>query len=67
MRASDDRHICRPGATYASGLVDEPVAPGDGARLASGKELTYTGVNLCETNAVTLNRRADGTTWIDYD
>ncbi len=37
------------------------------ARLASGKELTYAGVNLCETSAVTLNRRADGTTWVDYD
>ena len=37
------------------------------ARLASGKELTYAGVNLCETSAVALNRRADGTTWVDYD
>ena len=37
------------------------------ARLASGKELTYGGVNLCETSAVTLNRRGDGTTWVDYD
>ncbi|WP_205481481.1 hypothetical protein [Sphingomonas arenae] len=37
------------------------------ARLSSGKELVYSGVNLCETSAVTLNRRADGTTWVDYD
>ena len=37
------------------------------ARLASGKELVYSGVNLCETSAVTLNQRADGTIWVDYD
>ena len=37
------------------------------ARLASGKELVYSGVNLSETSAVTLNRRADGTSWVDYD
>ena len=36
-------------------------------RLASHEELTYAGVNLCETSAVALNRRADGTTWVDYD
>ena len=36
-------------------------------RLASGKELVYSGVNLCETSGVTLNQRADGTIWVDYD
>lgn len=37
------------------------------ARLAGGEELVYVGVNLCETSAVTLNRRGDGTVWVDYD
>lgn len=36
-------------------------------RLASGKDVVYSGVNLCETSAVRLNRRADGTIWVDYD
>lgn len=36
-------------------------------RLASGTEVVYSAVNLCETSAVTLNRRADGTIWVDYD
>lgn len=37
------------------------------ARLSGGQELIYAGVNLCETSAVTLNRRVDGTVWVDYD
>jgi hypothetical protein len=34
---------------------------------AAGATLTWRGVNLCETSSVTLNRRADGTLWVDYD
>jgi hypothetical protein len=37
------------------------------AKLAGGGEATWSGVNFCETKAVTLNRRPDGTTWADYD
>lgn len=47
--------------------TDEQCAFDVRARLASGKELVYAGVNFCETSAVTLNLRADGTTWVDYD
>ncbi|NJC06720.1 hypothetical protein GGQ97_002513 [Sphingomonas kaistensis] len=36
------------------------------ARLA-GSEITWTSVNLCDVRIVTLNRRADGTLWVDYD
>ena len=32
-----------------------------------GAEVVWNGVNLCDTKAVTLNRRADGTRWADYD
>jgi hypothetical protein len=36
-------------------------------KLAGGAEVTWSGVNFCETKVVTLNRRPDGTTWADYD
>jgi hypothetical protein len=28
---------------------------------------TWLSVNLCDVKSVTLNRRADGTLWVDYD
>ncbi|HVF83006.1 MAG TPA: hypothetical protein VM913_02385 [Sphingomicrobium sp.] len=34
---------------------------------AAGAVLAWRGVNLCETSSVTLNRRADGVLWVDYD
>lgn len=37
------------------------------AKLAGDGEATWSGINFCETKAVTLNRRPDGTTWADYD
>ena len=27
----------------------------------------WTDVNLCDVKVVTLNRRSDGTLWVDYD
>lgn len=35
--------------------------------LPGGQVVTWSGVNLCDVRAVTLNRRADGTIWVDYD
>lgn len=37
------------------------------AKLAGGGEASWSGVNFCETKVVTLNRRPDGTAWVDYD
>jgi hypothetical protein len=34
---------------------------------AGNSVLAWSGVNLCETSSVTLNRRADGVLWVDYD
>lgn len=36
------------------------------AALPDGKAIIWSGVNLCETTRATLNRRADGTSWVDY-
>ena len=32
-----------------------------------GAEFTWPSVNLCDVRSVTLNRRPDGTLWVDYD
>ena len=37
------------------------------AALPDGTAVTWVGVNLCETKRATLNRREDGTSWVDYD
>jgi hypothetical protein len=36
------------------------------AKLAGGATALWSGVNLCEVNAVVLNRNASGATWADY-
>ena len=37
------------------------------ATLAGGASAVWSGVNLCEAKAVTLNRTAAGAVWVDYD
>jgi hypothetical protein len=37
------------------------------ASLADGGTATWSGVNLCGTSRLTLQRRASGETWVDYD
>jgi hypothetical protein len=32
-----------------------------------GAPATWSSVNLCDVKTVTLNRRSDGTLWVDYD
>ena len=60
-----------------------PVAPAPGARGSvqfedpdcafdiranvGGGETVWSGVNLCDATAVTLNRNASGAVWVDYD
>lgn len=36
------------------------------AMLAGGATAVWSGVNLCEVNAVVLNRNESGATWADY-
>ena len=33
----------------------------------AGANVTWPSVNLCDVKSVTLNRRPDGTLWVDYD
>ena len=35
--------------------------------LAGGVTAVWSGVNLCEAKAVTLNRNESGAAWVDYD
>ena len=37
------------------------------ASLAGGATAVWSGVNLCEAKAVTLNRSDSGAVWVDYD
>lgn len=37
------------------------------AKLGNGQTAVWSGVNLCETNIVTLRRSDSGATWVDYD
>ena len=37
------------------------------ANLAGGATAVWSGVNLCEAKAVTLNRSDSGAVWVDYD
>lgn len=47
--------------------VDPDICAYDVRATAASGQLTWRGVNLCETRSVTLNRRADGALWVDYD
>lgn len=69
-----------PGGAWASiapGLSPGARAParasGDGcafdlrAEVAGAGTVVWRDINFCETRTLTLNRRADGTAWVDYD
>lgn len=72
--------IRRTGTADWQSLAAAP-GPGAGAPVAfsdpdcafdirasvTGGTATWTGVNLCGTSRVTLQRRASGETWVDYD
>jgi hypothetical protein len=60
------------GALSAGARGNEPAPAGDlcafDIRAKAGNSLvTWENVNLCDVKVVTLNRRADGTSWVDYD
>ena len=58
-----------PGAGSSSGVTfsDPDCAFDLRASLAGGGTATWSGVNLCGTSRLTLQRRASGETWVDYD
>jgi hypothetical protein len=57
----------RAGGQAAVQFADEDCAFDIQARLAGGAIATWSGVNLCDAKAVTLNRSASGAVWVDYD
>jgi hypothetical protein len=55
-----------PGARQRVDFSDPDCAFDIQAKLAGGTTAVWSGVNLCEVNAVVLNRNASGVTWVDY-
>ena len=55
------------GSRMAVAFTDPDCAFDVQARLADGKSVTFTGVNLCDATVVTLNRGPGGDLWVDYD
>lgn len=68
------------GSWHGLGTVSLPdnaraVMPAPGGDLCAfdiratlaGKVVIWPSVNLCDVRSVTLNRRADGILWVDYD
>ena len=57
----------RAGARGAVQFADEDCAFDIQAKLSGGATAIWSGVNLCDAKAVTLNRSASGAVWVDYD
>ena len=57
----------RAGAKGSVSFTDKDCAFDIQGTLAGGITAVWSGVNLCEANAVTLNRNAAGAVWVDYD
>jgi hypothetical protein len=57
----------RAGARGAVQFSDTDCAFDIQVTLAGGVNAVWSGVNLCEAKAVTLNRNDSGAAWVDYD
>ena len=57
----------RAGARGAVSFDDADCAFDIQANLSGGITAVWSGVNLCEAKAVTLNRSDSGALWVDYD
>ena len=57
----------RAGARGSIPFEDDDCAFDIQATLAGGITAVWSGVNLCEAKAVTLNRIESGAVWVDYD
>ncbi|WP_338504808.1 hypothetical protein V6R86_12125 [Sphingomonas kaistensis] len=74
IRAADGRGNWRAlGGPFVARQRSPMPAPGgdlcafDLRARVDGAEFTWSSVNLCDVRSVTLNRRPDGTLWVDYD
>ena len=56
-----------PGASAGVSFSDPDCAFDFRASLASGGSAVWSGVNLCGTSRLTLQRRSSGETWVEYD
>ncbi|WP_300975578.1 hypothetical protein [Sphingomonas sp. LHG3406-1] len=61
-----------PGALASGGRTAMPSPGGqlcafDIRAKVGGTMVTWSSINLCDVKVVTLNRRSDGTLWVDYD
>jgi len=57
----------RAGARGSVQFTDDDCAFDIQGTLAGGVNAVWSGVNLCEAKAVTLNRSDSGAAWVDYD
>ncbi|MEO5611641.1 MAG: hypothetical protein ABIT68_02585 [Sphingomicrobium sp.] len=57
----------RAGARGSIQFSDDDCAFDIQGSLAGGVSAVWSGVNLCEAKAVTLNRSDSGAAWVDYD
>ena len=57
----------RAGARGSVQFTDTDCAFDIQGTLAGGINAVWSGVNLCEAKAVTLNRSDSGAVWVDYD
>lgn len=55
------------GARIASTFSDGDCAFDLRASVPGGKEIVWSGLNLCDVKNLTLNRDTSGRTWVDYD
>lgn len=75
IRPSDGKGAWRPlgpGRLSAGARSDIAAVGGDLCAFdvqasAAGTKVVWPGINLCDVKTVTLNRRPDGTLWVDYD
>jgi hypothetical protein len=56
-----------PGARTTADLAGEDCAYDVRGNAGAVGAVQWDRLNLCEVRSVTLNRRADGTSWADYD
>ena len=56
-----------PGARAAMPSPGGQLCAFDLRARVGGAEVIWSSVNLCDVRTVTLNRRPDGTLWVDYD
>lgn len=75
IRASDGRSEWRTLGAGRLSLGARASMPAPAQQLCAydlrarveGTLTTWSSVNLCDVRSVTLNRRSDGTLWVDYD